>query len=858
MIGSGRVAAVLAGGVHGGRRSDGVRPRSPRTTASRSRSRASSAPTARTARPTCRASRASRSSAGRRRAPRRSTSRSRSPRWRAARSTSRSSGSAAPPPPTRRSVHRPSRRPPHGPPRRRPPAPDGRRASPSRRASSPSSRPTASRSTRSAVRTCRRRSGRRSGARSGRGRRHLRRDGDRHERAGHGRQVRHPGRQDPVTAVAVTVRANVAGMREVFTAEQVRAAERVVLARVPPGALMRRAAFGLAVVARRMLADRRRAARRAARGSRRQRRRRPVGRGGAAPPRASGSPPCCSIRSGPTPAGWPRCAGRGAGSSRPGPTAPPRSRGRTSCSTASSACPAAGRCARPRPSWSASRSAGSIPVLAVDSPSGVDPDTGAVDGPAVTAAATVTFGALKPVHVLAAHRCGPVDLVDIGLGPELPDAARGRPRRGGRGGALAGARPDRRQVHPGRHRRRGRLGDLPGCGRAGHRVPPCSRPAAWCASPGRPPTRSAPAGPRSSPPTTSPTPGAPSRGRSGPGSAPTTPAGRCSRPCWTATSRCASTPTASPLLGQHADLRAAVAGRPVVLTPHDREFARVAGEVGTDRVGGRPAGRGGARGDGAAQGQRHGRRRPGRPDARAPVDDVVGGHGGFRRRADRDHRRAAGRRARAVVGGGLRRVRARPGRRAGGGRCAGPVVGDPARDHRRRSGRSAPPPTDPSDTGVRRALGTAARSRGWKDGGMADLRPASGAAGPRRGGVDLAAVRHNVAGACAAAAPGAAVMAVVKADGYGHGAVPVARAALDAGATWLGVCTLDEALELRGAGHRRAGAVVAAPARRGLRARRRRGDRPVRRVAGAPGRRRATAHAGPAARPACTSRPTPG
>ena len=43
-------------------------------------------------------------------------------------------------------------------------------------------------------------------------------------------------------------------------------------------------------------------------------------------------------------------------------------------------------------------------------------------------------------------------------------------------------------------------------------------------------------------------------------------------------------------------------------------------------------------------------------------------------------------------------------------------------------------------------------------------------------------------------------MAVVKADGYGHGAVPVARAALDAGATWLGVCTLEEALELRGAG----------------------------------------------------------
>ena len=43
-------------------------------------------------------------------------------------------------------------------------------------------------------------------------------------------------------------------------------------------------------------------------------------------------------------------------------------------------------------------------------------------------------------------------------------------------------------------------------------------------------------------------------------------------------------------------------------------------------------------------------------------------------------------------------------------------------------------------------------------------------------------------------------MAVVKADGYGHGAVPVATAALAAGASWLGVCTLEEAAELRDAG----------------------------------------------------------
>jgi hydroxyethylthiazole kinase-like uncharacterized protein yjeF len=61
------------------------------------------------------------------------------------------------------------------------------------------------------------------------------------------------------------------------------------------------------------------------------------------------------------------------------------------------------------------------PVLAVDLPSGVDPDTGAVDGPAVSADVTVTFGCHKPVHMLGAGavRCGRVHLVDIGLGPEL-------------------------------------------------------------------------------------------------------------------------------------------------------------------------------------------------------------------------------------------------------------------------------------------------------------------------------------------------------------------------------------------------------------------------------------------------------
>jgi len=62
--------------------------------------------------------------------------------------------------------------------------------------------------------------------------------------------------------------------------------------------------------------------------------------------------------------------------------------------------------------------------------------------------------------------------------------------------------------------------------------------------------------------------------------------------------------------------------------------------------------------------------------------------------------------------------------------------------------------------------------------------------------IDLDAIAHNVA-ALREHAGSAAVMAVVKAEGYGHGATPVARAALAAGAAELGVATVDEALALR-------------------------------------------------------------
>jgi alanine racemase len=65
--------------------------------------------------------------------------------------------------------------------------------------------------------------------------------------------------------------------------------------------------------------------------------------------------------------------------------------------------------------------------------------------------------------------------------------------------------------------------------------------------------------------------------------------------------------------------------------------------------------------------------------------------------------------------------------------------------------------------------------------------------------VDLAAIRGNVA-ALVSHASGAAVMAVVKSDGYGHGLIPTAAAALAGGATWLGVGHIAEALALRKAG----------------------------------------------------------
>ncbi|MEU6141323.1 alanine racemase [Streptomyces sp. NPDC047081] len=84
---------------------------------------------------------------------------------------------------------------------------------------------------------------------------------------------------------------------------------------------------------------------------------------------------------------------------------------------------------------------------------------------------------------------------------------------------------------------------------------------------------------------------------------------------------------------------------------------------------------------------------------------------------------------------------------------------------------------------------------------MSETAAAPAASLRARAEIDLAALRGNVR-ALRALAPGAQLMAVVKSDAYGHGAVACARAAVEAGAGWLGTATPEEALALRAAGLR--------------------------------------------------------
>ena len=76
-----------------------------------------------------------------------------------------------------------------------------------------------------------------------------------------------------------------------------------------------------------------------------------------------------------------------------------------------------------QPALDAVRAVAGVPMVAVDTPSGVEVDTGRLDGSHVTADVTVTFGTHKVCHLVepAASACGVVQLIDIGL--DLPEAA---------------------------------------------------------------------------------------------------------------------------------------------------------------------------------------------------------------------------------------------------------------------------------------------------------------------------------------------------------------------------------------------------------------------------------------------------
>ena len=88
---------------------------------------------------------------------------------------------------------------------------------------------------------------------------------------------------------------------------------------------------------------------------------------------------------------------------------------------------------------------------------------------------------------------------------------------------------------------------------------------------------------------------------------------------------------------------------------------------------------------------------------------------------------------------------------------------------------------NPSTAGLENQSGADPRQRAWME-------------------VSAQAVEHNARALKGFLKPGCALMAVVKADGYGHGAETVARAAICGGATSLGVATLQEGIELRRAG----------------------------------------------------------
>ena len=209
-------------------------------------------------------------------------------------------------------------------------------------------------------------------------------------------------------------------MQGVYAVDEIRAAEDALMARLPDGALMARAAQGLAIECAH-------AARAAVYGARVVLL---VGAGnnggdalyaGAALARRGAQVTAVLLApTGRTRAGWPPSSAPAAGSAAPRPCSTPAVDlvvdGMVGIGGRGGLRPAA------VPLAAAARA---VPTVAVDIPSGVDADTGGGAGDSVHADVTVTFGALKPGLVVGAgvERAGEVRLVDIGLAATLPAAA---------------------------------------------------------------------------------------------------------------------------------------------------------------------------------------------------------------------------------------------------------------------------------------------------------------------------------------------------------------------------------------------------------------------------------------------------
>lgn len=213
-------------------------------------------------------------------------------------------------------------------------------------------------------------------------------------------------------------------MRDAYTVEAVRKAEDALMARTPDGTLMQRAAAGLAAVCARLL------------------------------PRVYGARVVLLVGSGDNGGdalyAGARLARRGASVRAVLASERVHERGASALRAAGGRVVADGSTARAEPEIAAadlvvdgllgiggrgglrephaalarSAAASGALVVAVDLPSGVDAGTGAVDGPAVRADVTVTFGGYKPGLLVdpGAGQAGVLELVDIGLGPELPAA----------------------------------------------------------------------------------------------------------------------------------------------------------------------------------------------------------------------------------------------------------------------------------------------------------------------------------------------------------------------------------------------------------------------------------------------------